>query len=445
MPTPSTTSQDGVQARLNKALSMKNQFNGNFAWQHNNAGSTNAFGFLDSTHTDSLDISADLEPPFQHRVFSTLRFDFSRQSSLVSPYFANRANVSGSAGITGNDQDPLYWGPPSLSFTGSAIMGLSDANARDTRNQTSWLSYSTFWNHRSHNVNFGGDYRRQQFNYLSQQNPRGSFSFTGAATEAFSNGRPVPGTGMRLRRFSAGRSRYQLHRVRQRRQVFPRFVLRRLSSPTTGASSPGLSLNAGLRWEYSAPITEKYGRLVNLDVRPASRPRRRWWRTIRSARSPGSIIPIRCCIPTSTVSSRAWARVASDAGIVAGGPRGLRHLLQHVGLSDHRASRWRSSRRCRRASTRGQQRGQSADAGRRVQRVAERSPRTPSPSIRISASATRTTGSSSVQRDLPGSLVMTATYLGIKGTRGMQEFLPNTYPAGRRRIPAPPARRDTTT
>jgi hypothetical protein len=36
----------------------------------------------------------------------------------------------------------------------------------------------------------------------------------------------------------------------------------------------------------------------------------------------------------------------------------------------------------------------------------------------------------SIQRDLPGSLVMTAAYLGIKGTRGMQESLPNTYPAG---------------
>jgi hypothetical protein len=35
-----------------------------------------------------------------------------------------------------------------------------------------------------------------------------------------------------------------------------------------------------------------------------------------------------------------------------------------------------------------------------------------------------------VQTDLPGALQMTATYLGIKGTRGVQEFLPNTYPAG---------------
>jgi hypothetical protein len=35
-----------------------------------------------------------------------------------------------------------------------------------------------------------------------------------------------------------------------------------------------------------------------------------------------------------------------------------------------------------------------------------------------------------VQSDLAGALQMTATYLGIKGTRGVQEYLPNTYPIG---------------
>ena len=35
-----------------------------------------------------------------------------------------------------------------------------------------------------------------------------------------------------------------------------------------------------------------------------------------------------------------------------------------------------------------------------------------------------------VQRDLPAAMQITATYLGIKGTRGVQEFLPNTYPIG---------------
>jgi len=36
----------------------------------------------------------------------------------------------------------------------------------------------------------------------------------------------------------------------------------------------------------------------------------------------------------------------------------------------------------------------------------------------------------SVQSDLPGALVATVTYSGVKGTRGMQELLPNTYPIG---------------
>jgi hypothetical protein len=36
----------------------------------------------------------------------------------------------------------------------------------------------------------------------------------------------------------------------------------------------------------------------------------------------------------------------------------------------------------------------------------------------------------SIQHDLPGSLQLTAAYLGIQGTRGVQEFLPNTYPIG---------------
>ena len=35
-----------------------------------------------------------------------------------------------------------------------------------------------------------------------------------------------------------------------------------------------------------------------------------------------------------------------------------------------------------------------------------------------------------MQRDLPASLTVNATYLGTRGTHLIQEFLPNTYPAG---------------
>ena len=36
----------------------------------------------------------------------------------------------------------------------------------------------------------------------------------------------------------------------------------------------------------------------------------------------------------------------------------------------------------------------------------------------------------SVNRDLPGALIITGVYLGNKGTRGQQQFYPNTYPNG---------------
>jgi hypothetical protein len=39
-----------------------------------------------------------------------------------------------------------------------------------------------------------------------------------------------------------------------------------------------------------------------------------------------------------------------------------------------------------------------------------------------------------LQRDLPGSLQVAATYVGTKGTRGPQEFLPNTFPAGAQNV-----------
>jgi len=64
----------------------------------------------------------------------------------------------------------------------SGIAGLSDAQQSFTRNQTGALANDNFWSHGGHNFKFGGDYRRQQFNYLSQQDARGAFTFTGAAT-----------------------------------------------------------------------------------------------------------------------------------------------------------------------------------------------------------------------------------------------------------------------
>ena len=50
-----------------------------------------------------------------------LRYQLNRVATESTPYFSNRTNVSGDAGIAGNNQDPVNWGPPNLIFSGGAL------------------------------------------------------------------------------------------------------------------------------------------------------------------------------------------------------------------------------------------------------------------------------------------------------------------------------------
>jgi hypothetical protein len=115
------------------------------------------------------------------QLFMNVGYRFSRLATRLAPYFENRQNVSAEAGIFGNDQYPVGWGPPGLTFASGAAR-LSDSSASFDRNQTSAGSYSMLWSRGAHNITLGGDFRRQQFNSLSQPNPRGTFTLTGAAT-----------------------------------------------------------------------------------------------------------------------------------------------------------------------------------------------------------------------------------------------------------------------
>ena len=108
---------------------------------------------------------------------------------------------------------------------------------------------------------FGGDFRRQEFNEYRQQNPRGSFAFTGVATQAaeFVFRRCFDHHWFRYCRFSAWHSRYQRDFIRQSRQIFPPVGLRPLHYTTTGEcfrSSPSMQACAGITAHPSPNFSE---------------------------------------------------------------------------------------------------------------------------------------------------------------------------------------------
>lgn len=420
-----STHQDALQSRLDKTLNNRNQIYGAFAFQNTRSSDANLFGFIDATRILGLNAGINWSHRFNRSLFINLGYRFSRLSTRVTPFFQDRENVSGNAGITGNNQDPMNWGPPALNFS-SGIAGLSDAQSSFDRNMTNAWSYAMLLNRGAHNITFGADIRRQEFNYLSQQDPRGIFTFTGAATQGTANGSAEGGSD--LADFILGIPDTSSIAYGNADKYFRQSVYD-VYFTDDWHLTPELTVNAGVRWEYGAPITEIKDRLVNLDI----------------ASGFAAAAPVLASDPTGPLTGQhyppslvrpykggfeprvgmAWQPIPASSLIIRAG-YGIYYdtsIYQSTALQ-----------------------------------LAQQAPLSKSLSVQNSAACPLTLADGfntcpdttantfavdpdfrpgyaqnwqlTVQRDLPFSLQLSVNYLGIKGTHAPQEFLPNTFAPG---------------
>jgi hypothetical protein len=408
------THSDSLNSRLNKTINRKNQIWGVFAFQSTRLATTSLLDFVDTTDSLGLTTNAFWRHSFTNRLFSTFGYTYSHYGMTLTPNFAYKENVSGNDLITGNNQQPQNWGPPALSFS-NGINGLGDANEARRKFQTGALSNSNFWIHGRHNFQFGADFSRQQFNIIGQSNPRGSFLFDGEATgNAFADfllGIPATST------LAFGNADKYL-----RGSLYDGFITDDMRI------SPSLTMSVGVRWEYQSPETELRGRLVNLDVAPGF----------------SNAEPVEAYAPTGPLTGMKYPDSLLQPDKHAFQPR--------LGLS------WRPFP----ASSMVVRLGYGVNYNTSVYnsiaaQMDQQAPISTSLSVpNPTFEPTLTTGfatlpgisntlfgidprfrigyaqnwKAEIQRDLPGALILTTTYLGIKGTRGVQEFNPNTYPIG---------------
>ncbi len=421
VPILNNSHQDALQSRLDKTLGRRDELYGGFNFQSIRGSAGDLFGFTDKTATLGINTNINWSHRFSQRLFIYAGYRFSRLRTNIVPYFENRQNVSGEAGITGNNQDPSNWGPPTLAFS-SGITSLTDQDSAFNRSRTDGFSGSIALYHGRHNFTIGADLRKQQYNDFFQQNPRGTFTFTGAATQgAGSSGSDfadfligVPDTSA----VAFGNADKYLRA--------PAYALYGVDD---WRILPNLTINAGLRWEYGAPITELKGRLVNLDVASgftavfpvlASDPVGR----LTHERYPTSLIrpdkrgfeprvgvswrPI----PASTVVVRAGYGIYDDTSVYQ---TSALQLAQQSPLSTSLSVE--NSAKCPLTLVNGFVPCSATTANTFAV----------DPNFRVGYAQT---WQLALQRDLPWALQLTATYLGVKGTRGVQQFLPNTYPIG---------------
>jgi hypothetical protein len=414
VPLVSPSHVDALQSRANKQLGRKNSINGGFGFQSVRSDSPSIFGFEDGTNTLGMQANIVWRHTYTPRLYGNITYTFNRQSTRLTPFFQDRVNIAGDAGITGNNQEPINWGPPSLNFAGSGITPLSDGQATFNRFMTNTLAYDGTWNHGRHNFSFGADYRRITLNYLTQTDPRGTFTFS--STDP---------AGYDFAGFLLGLPDTSSIAFGNADKYFRSYGTDAYVDDDWRVS-PGLSVRVGVRWEYSAPITELYGRLVNLDIAPGF----------------SDAAPVVASSPVGSLTNMKYPDSLINPDKHAFQPR--------LGLS------WRPISGSSMVVRAGYAVAYNTSVYQSIAyQMSQQSPLSKSLVIPTSAADPLTlangfnappnvltnnfgidpnfklgyvqTWQVSVQRDLPASLQILVTYLGNKGTRALEAFYPNSY------------------
>jgi hypothetical protein len=206
------------------------------------------------------------------RLSNNASLNWNRSSGGTRNYFTDTVNnPTATLGLgvpnqTGGFADPRFYnGLPSFSF--GTFTGLNNTTPSSTINQTIAFSDFVAWRHKKHNMRYGLDIRRVHADSIGGNNPLGSYSFTGYATaspadQVAGTGGQTSGSGFAdflLGLPTTTAIQAGLYKIYLRENVYDWYV------QDDWRVAANLTINAGLRYEYFGPYSEKYNRLVNLD------------------------------------------------------------------------------------------------------------------------------------------------------------------------------------
>jgi hypothetical protein len=388
--------------------------NGNYSRTSN--ASTSLFGFDDSSRGSGMNVAMTWTRRFipSNRQLR-MRHTYSRQTNTSEPYFAHRVNVSGEAGITGNNQEAQNWGPPGLSFA-SGIAGLSSGQYSSNRTQSHAFNVETPRTIGRHTFVVGGNARLQMLDLVSQQNARGSFTFNGSFS------------GHDFADFLLGLPNTSAIAYGNADKAFRGWTYDVYLNDDFRIS-PNVTINFGIRWDFEAPVTERLDRLVNLDVADdfsAAAPVIADDRVgpITGRRYPSSLLKADPWGIQPRVGV-AWRPIPTSSVILRAGFGIYRNTTVYQTMAQQMAQQPPLSFAFNAVSTPltplTLANGFIAPVSTTLNTVAF------DPDFRV---GTVHRWQASAQRDLFGGLTAIATYLAGKGVNLPQAFIPNTFPAG---------------
>jgi hypothetical protein len=248
----------GGGGRRSQNQGLRQSININYNWTDSASDNVNIFpqlGGKTSSHSNSLQAGYTVG---YHKVTNIFNANWNRTASQTTNFFTNGADVATQNGILGPNgtplnSSPLNYGLPNVTL--SSFDGLNQQQPSFSLAQTIALSEALSWIHGKHNLRFGGDYRRVHRDFLGGSNSTGTFYFTGIYT------------GSALGDFLLGEPR-ETSIDSSAAKGYLRDNVMDVYAQDDWRARPNLTLNYGLRYEFFAPYTDRYGHLAFVDTDP---------------------------------------------------------------------------------------------------------------------------------------------------------------------------------
>ena len=212
------------------------------------------------------------------RVLSTsmvneFRAGFNEFYNVKAGEFAYTRDVMSELKIPGISALPsVAWGTPDVriqGFQNPTGSSFGDIDGPYTNKNRVYQAIDNFsWTSGNHSFRFGGELRWDRYNQLGNLFSRGQFQFGASVTTRLTNGTTgaaVPNTGNSFAEFLLGYARLDQGSVALAAVKF-RAMSQAYYIDDTWKIHPKVSINYGLRYEYTPPFLDKTGNLINMQV-----------------------------------------------------------------------------------------------------------------------------------------------------------------------------------
>jgi hypothetical protein len=262
--------KDQFIQRIDFTESAKSNWFGRYSWSGESESQPFFFNGSDvHTHVHQTMLSnARVLSPSKVNEF---RFGFNYFYNLKAGTYANSRDIMSELKLPGISRNfsPIAWGTPAVIITGFAVtlggvsytFGDNSNGPYENRNRVYQIIDNFSWSRGNHAFRFGGELRWDQYNQLGNQFPRGSFNFQPIATSNVGAGN----TGYAFADFLLGYQQQSQGSVTLAETKF-RATSQAYYIDDTWKIHPKVSINYGLRYEYTPPFRDLTGALVNFDM-----------------------------------------------------------------------------------------------------------------------------------------------------------------------------------